>query len=237
MIDRRLIREQPEKIRAALRNRGYEFDLDELVEVEKRRRELLAIVESSRAQRNELSEQIGRLMQEGGDAQSLKQKATTLGEELAQQQEELGQVEEQFEALMLELPNIPLEEVPVGQSEEDIANTIERVAARLVKIEHEARAELVRTDEHRLEDEVWRARGTVANARLMSSAEFMELASSLRLGVALGILDAPDLAALNRLLVATQPGHLSRARGGGTSPRERDIARADLVRRSLAGLN
>ncbi|MFH1690509.1 MAG: protein arginine kinase [Candidatus Eisenbacteria bacterium] len=125
----------------------------------------------------------------------------------------------------------------LGQSEEDIANTIERVAARLVKIEHEARAELVRTDEHRLEDEVWRARGTVANARLISSAEFMELASSLRLGVALGIIDAPDLAALNRLLVATQPGHLSRTCGGGTSARERDIARADLVRRSLAGLN
>ncbi len=95
----------------------------------------------------------------------------------------------------------------------------------------------MRTDEHRLEDEVWRARGTVANARLMSSAEFMELASSLRLGVALGIIDAPDLATLNRLLVATQPGHLGRTRGGGTSPRERDIARADLVRRSLAGLN
>lgn len=125
----------------------------------------------------------------------------------------------------------------LGQSEEDIANTIERVAARLVRIEREARAELVRTDEHRLEDEVWRARGTIAHARLMSSAEFMELASSLRLGVALGIIEVPDLATLNRLLMSTQPGHLSRTRGGAASARERDIARADLVRRSLAGLN
>jgi len=125
----------------------------------------------------------------------------------------------------------------LGQSEEDIANTVERVAARLVSLEHEARDELMRTDEHRIEDEVWRARGALGNARLLSSAEFMELASSLRLGVSLGMIDAPDLAALNRLLVITQPGHLSRMRGERSSARERDIVRADLVRRSLAGLN
>ncbi len=125
----------------------------------------------------------------------------------------------------------------LGQSEEDIANTVERVAGQLVNLEHEARSELTRTDEHRLEDEVWRACGILANARMITSAEVMDLASSLRLGVALGIIDAPDLAALNRLLVVTQPGHLGRTRGETPSARERDVARADLVRRSLAGLN
>jgi protein arginine kinase len=125
----------------------------------------------------------------------------------------------------------------LGQSEEDIANTVERVARQLVNLEHEARSELKRTDEQHLEDEVWRARGVLANARMITSTEVMEKASSLRLGVALEIIDAPDLAALNRLLVVTQPGHLSRTRGEAPSARERDIARADLVRRSLAGLN
>jgi protein arginine kinase len=125
----------------------------------------------------------------------------------------------------------------LGQSEEDIANTVERVAGRLVALEHEARDELARTDEQRLEDEVWRARGALENARLVSSAEFMDLASSLRLGVALGLIESPDLATLNRLLVVTQPGHLCRVRGGQPTARERDIARADLVRRNLAGLN
>ncbi len=125
----------------------------------------------------------------------------------------------------------------LGQSEEDIANTVERVAGQLVNLEHEARGELTRTDEHRLEDEIWRARGILANARMITSSEVMDLASSLRLGVALGIIDAPDMAALNRLLVVTQPGHLGRTRGETPSARERDVARADLVRRSLAGLN
>jgi protein arginine kinase len=64
----------------------------------------------------------------------------------------------------------------------------------------------------------------------------MDLASSLRLGVALGVIDAPDLAAINQLLVITQPGHLSRGRGDSVTARDRDIARADLVRRNLEGL-
>jgi protein-arginine kinase len=51
------------------------------------------------------------------------------------------------------------------------------------------------------------------------------------------MIDAPDLAAINRLLVTTQPGHLSRGRGDGVTARDRDIARADLVRRNLAGLS
>jgi len=125
----------------------------------------------------------------------------------------------------------------LGQSEEDIANTVERVAGRLVALEREARDELLRRDEHRLEDEIWRARGVLANARMISSAEVMELASSLRLGAALGMTEAPDLAALNRLMVVTQPGHLSRTRGSATTARERDIARADLVRKTMAGVN
>jgi protein arginine kinase len=125
----------------------------------------------------------------------------------------------------------------LGQSEEDIANTVERVAGKLVSLEREARQELRGADEQRLEDEVWRARGAMENARMISSSEVMDLASSLRLGVALDLIDAPDLAAINRLLVVTQPGHLSRGRGEETTARDRDIARADLVRRNLQGLS
>jgi protein arginine kinase len=125
----------------------------------------------------------------------------------------------------------------LGQSEEDIANTVERVAGQLVALEREARSDLSRTDEQRLEDEVWRATGLLSNARMISSSEVMDLASSLRLGVALDIIDSPDLATINRLLVVTQPGHLSRGRGSEAIARDRDIARADLVRRSMAGLS
>jgi protein arginine kinase len=124
----------------------------------------------------------------------------------------------------------------LGQSEEDIANTVERVAGKLVSLERDAREEFRSADEQLLEDEVWRARGLLSSARLVSSSEVMELASSMRLGVVLGMIDAPDLAAINQLLVVTQPGHLSRGRGESATARDRDVARADLVRRNLQGL-
>ncbi len=119
MLDHRLIREQPDKIREALRRRGYEFDLDELIVVESRRRELLEIVESARAQRNDLSEQIGRLMQQGADVDALREQAAQVGEQIAQYEEQLREVQQRFDEMMAELPNIPLDEVPMGDSEED----------------------------------------------------------------------------------------------------------------------
>ena len=119
MLDRRLVREEPEKLRQALQKRGYEFDLDALITAEAQRRELLQVVESQRAERNEISEQIAQLMREGGDGAALKERAAQIGKELAELEQELDQVEERFEQMMLDLPNIPLEEVPVGETEED----------------------------------------------------------------------------------------------------------------------
>ncbi len=119
MLDRRLIREEPEKIRQALEKRGYEFDLDALIATEAQRRELLKAVESLRAEKNELSEQIADTMRAGGDAAALKERSTQIGGELEELEQELGQAEERFEQMMHELPNIPLEEVPVGETEQD----------------------------------------------------------------------------------------------------------------------
>ena len=125
----------------------------------------------------------------------------------------------------------------LGQPEEDIANTVERVVGKLVSLEREARSALSEREGQRLEDEVWRAHGVLTHARMLTSAEVMELCSSLRVGLALGIVDQPELATLNRLLVITQPGHLGRSRAEAPSAYERDVARADLVRSSMAGLS
>lgn len=124
----------------------------------------------------------------------------------------------------------------LGQSEEDIISTVDRVGSRLADLEREARARLLEADGTRLEDEVWRARAVLSNARMMSASELMDLSSSLRLGVALNLIDWPDLATLNRLLIVAQPGHLNRA-GAGLSGPERDAARADLVCRILTDTN
>lgn len=122
----------------------------------------------------------------------------------------------------------------LGQSEEDIAYTVERVTNQIVGLELSARRELAERLGGRLDDEVHRAYGVLANARAISSSEVMDRCSSLRLGVALGLIDKIDLATVNRLFVLMRQGHLSYFQGGEATAEERDRMRADLVRGEFA---
>lgn len=117
MIDRALLRDNPDLIRENLRKRHMDYDLDTLLALEARRRELLQ-VENLRAQRNDLSKQIGQIIREGGNAEKLKTQVHALAEEIANQEQELGEVETRFEGMMAALPNILHPEVPEGESEE-----------------------------------------------------------------------------------------------------------------------
>ena len=117
MIDRALLRDNPDLIRENLRKRHMDYDLDTLLALEARRRELLQ-VENLRAQRNDLSKQIGQIIREGGNAEELKTQVHALAEEIANQEQELGEVETRFEGMMAALPNILHPEVPEGESEE-----------------------------------------------------------------------------------------------------------------------
>jgi protein arginine kinase len=122
----------------------------------------------------------------------------------------------------------------LGQSEEDIAYTVERVAGQLTELELESRDAHVERRKLELEDEVHRAFGLLTSARLLTADEVMERCSSLRLGIALGLIEGVSLATVNRLLVVTQPGHLAYARGSASAAVDLDAERADLVRRELA---
>ena len=125
----------------------------------------------------------------------------------------------------------------LGQSEEDIAYTVERVAGKLAVLEDETREALLSNRRVEIEDEVHRAHAVLSSARLLSADEAMRLCSSLRLGVATEILSSPGLAAVNRLLVVTQPGHLEYGRRGDASAPGLDELRAGLARRELARPN
>lgn len=118
MIDRRLIRETPEVVRKALQDRGNDFDLDALIQVEARRRELLG-VETLKSEKNNLSKQIGATIQSGGDPEPLKARVAELSAQIAEMEAELEGVDQELERMMLEIPNIPLPCVPVGRSEEE----------------------------------------------------------------------------------------------------------------------
>ncbi|MCE5237038.1 serine--tRNA ligase [bacterium] len=118
MLDRKLIREAPDLVREAIRNRGSDFDVDELIRLDERRRELLD-VEQLKAERNRLSKQIGETLKSGGQADDLRAQVNDLKERIGAMETELAEVDALFEQRMLEIPNIPLPTVPVGGGEED----------------------------------------------------------------------------------------------------------------------
>ncbi|MHB8996511.1 MAG: serine--tRNA ligase [Armatimonadota bacterium] len=118
MIDRKLIREEPDLVRQGIKNRGSDFDVDELIRLDERRRELLE-VEQLKAERNRLSKEIGKVIGSGGDAEPLKAQVAQLKDQIAAMESELGEVDALFEQRMLEIPNLPRPEVPVGACEDD----------------------------------------------------------------------------------------------------------------------
>jgi len=116
MLDMKIIREKPEWVKERLKTRGEDYPIDEILELDKKRRELIQRVESLRHIRREESERIGKLKKEGKEeeAKALSEKVKVLSEELKGLEEELKKVEEEFEFKMSLIPNLPHESVPFG---------------------------------------------------------------------------------------------------------------------------
>lgn len=121
MLDIRFIRENPEAIEEALKNRHAKWDYDEFRRLDEERREIIQKVESLKAERNAVSKQIGQMMKEGnaGEAEDAKVRMRAVGDEIEQLDAELAEVEEKLEALTYSIPNIPGANTPVGDDEND----------------------------------------------------------------------------------------------------------------------
>ena len=114
MIDTKLLRENPDSIRAALKKRSSDLDLDEIIKVDKQRRDYITALQEEKQRRNELSEEIGKLKQRGEEPVKLMEQARILADTIKQKEEDLRKVEGRFTELIQWLPNIPHESVPVG---------------------------------------------------------------------------------------------------------------------------
>ncbi|WP_456438304.1 serine--tRNA ligase [Desulfurobacterium sp.] len=121
MLDIKAIRKNPEKIkeRLFLRNPELTEKVDALLEVDKKRREIITELESLNALRNKLSKEIGKLFREKKieEANQKKREAEKASEKSKSLEEQLKAVEETFNSLILSIPNIPHETVPVGKDE------------------------------------------------------------------------------------------------------------------------
>ena len=121
----------------------------------------------------------------------------------------------------------------LGWTEWRILEDIEEIARNIIEQERLARLEVIENDSVHLEDRVFRALGVIEHAKIISSLEFIELFASLKLGIVTGLLPEIDHQLLNDLLVMSQPMHIQRMAGRSLTPLERDIFRADFVRKNL----
>jgi seryl-tRNA synthetase len=121
VLDLRLIRSEPERVKAALGRRGAAEAVDEVLALDARRRELLPRLEAAQAERNALSKQIGAAKQSGDEAEAERLMARTgeLKETIETGKAELERTEPELQKLLLTLPNLPDPDSPEGLTEED----------------------------------------------------------------------------------------------------------------------
>jgi seryl-tRNA synthetase len=118
MLDARLVRDNPEKVVKALKDRGYEPGiLDDFLKTEEHRRSLLLDVERYRQERNELSERISRLKKDGTDVTKETEEAKGISNAIKTKEETLKELDVKTRDFLLNVPNIPHESVPFGKDE------------------------------------------------------------------------------------------------------------------------
>ncbi len=124
MIDIKFIRNNVEAVREAIRNKNEKADIDALLAVDETRRKLQFEFDNLKSRQNTVSQTIARKKKAGEDAEAELKDMTAVAEEIKQISAALSTSNNELEALLLTIPNLPQPEVPVGRDES--ANTVER---------------------------------------------------------------------------------------------------------------
>ena len=114
MLDLKLIRSNPDRVREGLRKRGAEVSLSELLSLDQERRSVLVELESLKNKRNTVSKEVGRLKAAKEDASILINEMRQVNEEIRNLDEKVRLIEEKIGEKLLTLPNLPHESVPEG---------------------------------------------------------------------------------------------------------------------------
>ncbi|MCC5791969.1 MAG: serine--tRNA ligase [Legionellaceae bacterium] len=119
MLDIQVLRDNPDWVAQQLQGRGFAFDSERFKTLEAARKHLQIETQELQAQRNSHSKDIGRLRQRGEDFAALQQSMGALAEQLTEKKTALDNLLAEMEQLLLSLPNLPHESVPVGKDETD----------------------------------------------------------------------------------------------------------------------
>ena len=121
MLDIRLIRENPEKVKAAMKTRNKDMDalVDEILEIDKKVRELTQKADALKAQQNAASKDIPRIKKEGGDISEIMTKMNAIKEVVKVLDAEKAVLAEKQKTMMYEFPNVPSSETPIGKDDSE----------------------------------------------------------------------------------------------------------------------
>lgn len=114
MLDIKLLRTEPEKIKTALKNRNNDLDITPAIELDAKRREILAKVEQMKATQNEISKKIPAMKKAGEDTSKIFAEMKELSNEIKELDSKVSEIDDDLRGFMLRIPNIPSDKSPIG---------------------------------------------------------------------------------------------------------------------------
>ncbi|MDY3030201.1 MAG: serine--tRNA ligase [Clostridia bacterium] len=138
MLDVKILRQTPELIEEALRKRNNDLDITPAIELDKKRRELLADVEKKKAAQNEISKKIPQMKKNGESTDEIFKEMKELSGVIKGLDEQVRTIDEELRNFMLRIPNIPNETCPIGA--DDSENVEQRRFGEPTKFDFEPKA-------------------------------------------------------------------------------------------------
>jgi seryl-tRNA synthetase len=117
MLDIKFIRENPELVKEGIKNKNEKDTVDDILELDKKRRTLLTEVEEKKARKNKVSAEVGRLKKAGENADEIIAEMKQLADEIKNIDDEVKNVDAELNELLMWVPNMPHSSVPVGADE------------------------------------------------------------------------------------------------------------------------
>jgi seryl-tRNA synthetase len=121
MLDIRLIREDPDRVKRAMKTRNKDMDavVDEIIAIDQKRRELASKRDALKAEQNSASKLIPQIKKSGGDISEIMQKMNKVKEAIKADEDELNALEAKQRQLLLEIPNVPSDTTPIGKDDSE----------------------------------------------------------------------------------------------------------------------
>ncbi|HPI36704.1 MAG TPA: serine--tRNA ligase [Ignavibacteriaceae bacterium] len=119
MLDLKYIRENPELVKQGIINKNEKSRIDEILELDRQRREMILATDELKTRRNQASQQVAQLKKSGGDASAIITEMKTVSDSIAENDGKLNEIEKQLQEMLMYIPNLPHSSVPVGKTAEE----------------------------------------------------------------------------------------------------------------------